>query len=61
MTVVRTDTGWAVIDDDGGIVQMGFETNAAAWRWLDRFNCEPISRSEVVADWVSRKMAGVTE
>jgi hypothetical protein len=57
MTVVPTDAGWAVLDDDGGIVQTGFETNATAWRWLDRLNCEPISRSEVVADWVSRKTA----
>lgn len=33
-----------------------FDTNAQAWRWLDRQNNEPISRSEDVGDWVARKI-----
>jgi hypothetical protein len=33
-----------------------FDTNADAWRWLDRVNGEPISRAEKVAEfiWESR-------
>lgn len=34
-----------------------FATNAAAWRWIDRQNNEPVSRSEDVGDWVFNKMA----
>jgi hypothetical protein len=33
-----------------------FETNAKAWRWIDRQENEPISRAEDVSDWVTRKI-----
>lgn len=29
-----------------------FRTNAAAWRWIDRREGAPISRSEDVAEWI---------
>jgi hypothetical protein len=34
-----------------------FDTNAQAWRYVDRIQCEPISRAEDVADWVFKKEA----
>lgn len=34
-----------------------FDTNAQAWRWIDRQEGSPISRSEDVAEWVFGKMA----
>ncbi len=39
------------------VAEHGFDTNAEAWRWLDRQNNEPISRAEDVSDWVFNKMA----
>ncbi len=46
--------------DDGKwlVGERAFENNAAAWRWIDRRNNEPISRSEEVGDWSFRKDAG---
>lgn len=32
-----------------------FDTNAAAWRWLDMQEGEPLSRSHDVSDWLWRK------
>src|SRR5262249_37305326 len=37
---------WQVIDSTGNVLAGPFKTNAAAWRWIDRQNGEPISRSE---------------
>lgn len=34
-----------------------FETNAQAWRYIDRISHEPVSRSEDVGDWVFNKIA----
>jgi hypothetical protein len=31
-----------------------FETNAEAWRWLDRHEGSPVSRSEQVGEWMFR-------
>lgn len=33
-----------------------FETNAQAWRWIDRQSNEPVSRSEDTGDWAFNKM-----
>ena len=33
-----------------------FETNAQAWRYIDRLENEPVSRSEDLGDWIFRKM-----
>jgi hypothetical protein len=32
-----------------------FDTNAAAWRWYDLQENEPLNRSQDVSDWVWRK------
>lgn len=57
MTVDLTeDNGWAVLNSQGQVIQAGFESNAAAWRWLDRQQGDPISRSEHVAMWIMGKM-----
>jgi len=56
MTVIPDDfNGWSVIDDFGRILAEGFETNVSAWRWIDRLEGEPISRSEHVAEWIAFK------
>lgn len=34
-----------------------FKTNAEAWRWMDRQEGEPVSRSEKTSEWVFQKMA----
>lgn len=46
----REDGKWLVRD-------RVFDTNAAAWRWIDRQNNEPISRQEEIGDWLFRKIA----
>jgi len=52
-TVTETREGWSVVA--AGVVLRTFETNAAAWRWIDRQEGEPISRAEVVSDWIASK------
>jgi hypothetical protein len=52
-TVTETRKGWSVVA--AGVVLRTFETNAAAWRWIDRQEGDPISRSEVVSDWIAAK------
>jgi hypothetical protein len=37
------------------LVPLGDDTNAAAWRWIDRHEGEAISRSEAVSDWIASK------
>ncbi len=34
-----------------------FNTNAAAWRHIDKLENSPVSRSEDVGDWVSTRLA----
>lgn len=34
-----------------------FKTNAAAWRYIDREENEPVSRQEDVGDWAFNKAA----
>jgi hypothetical protein len=46
--------GWDVVDASGRVLAI-FLTNAAAWRWIDRRAGSPISRAEVVADWIFYK------
>jgi len=56
MTVIPDEFhGYSVVDDYGRILAGGFQTNGSAWRWIDRQNGEPISRSEDVAEWIWAK------
>jgi hypothetical protein len=43
---------WAVTDDAGTVIADGFTSNAAAWRYVDRQTCQPVSKREDTADWV---------
>ena len=38
-------------DETGAKVAGPFENNAAAWRYIDRLNNEPISIAEKKSDW----------
>jgi hypothetical protein len=53
MTVTETRNGWSVVV--AGVILRTFTTNAAAWRWIDRQQGSPISRAEVVSDWIASK------
>lgn len=56
MTVIRTaDSEWLVVDD-GRTVAGPFETSAEAWRWIDRYEGEPISRAEQSSTWFMKQM-----
>lgn len=33
-----------------------FDTNAQAWRWIDRQENQPVSRAENVSDWIAGKI-----
>ena len=49
--VAADGEGRAVVVDAGGAVCAGpFETNAQAWRAVDRLGREPVSRAEYVFD-----------
>ena len=52
-TVTETREGWSVVA--AGAVLRTFETNAAAWRWIDRQEVSPISRAEAVSDRIAAK------
>jgi hypothetical protein len=56
MTVTQEENGWLVILPDGQ--RQIFPTNAAAWRWIDRHEGEPISRAENVSEWIWNKECG---
>jgi hypothetical protein len=40
----------------GKVVAGPFPSHATAWRWIDRAQLQPISRSEDVADWIASKL-----
>jgi hypothetical protein len=47
MNIIEVDGKWQVVE--GERVLHVAETNAEAWRWLDRRAGEPVSRSEKVS------------
>ena len=49
--VVQSASGWDVVDSDGKVLA-SFATNAEAWRFADRCEGDPVSRSENVASWI---------
>jgi hypothetical protein len=53
LTVTETRNGWSVVG--AGFILRTFETNAQAWRWLDRRQGDVISRSEAVSEWIWEK------
>jgi len=60
MLVEQLDGAWWVTKD--GLPFTGpFDNNAAAWRWLDRHDGSPISRSENVSEWIWQKNSKISE
>ena len=37
--------------------QKVFDTNAQAWRYIDKANNEPVSRAQDVSDWIAVQIA----
>jgi hypothetical protein len=54
--VIEADGVHHVADDDGKVIAGPFESNAAAWRWIDRRSGEPISRKEATSSWFMSKI-----
>lgn len=53
MTVFEVDGQFVVKSSKRGTAQVGpFDTSAEAWRWIDRYNGEPISRAEKTAEYI---------
>jgi hypothetical protein len=50
LVVVRHAEQWFVIWPPKQIAGP-FPTNAEAWRWADRYEGEPVSRSEQTSQW----------
>jgi hypothetical protein len=51
MTIVQHAAAWFV-EADGKRIAGPFPTNSAAWRWLDRYQGDPVSRSEQTEEWL---------
>jgi hypothetical protein len=47
----NSDGQWIIII--GRVLEKTFDTNAAAWRFVDRKIGAPISASEAAGDWIS--------
>lgn len=54
-SVRREGENWVVWDFDAGGSVAKFETNAAAWRWIDLANHDDLSPSERRADYGFRQ------
>lgn len=50
--------GYAVAGADHLPLIYPFDTQADAWRWIDRHECEPISPAEKKSDWIVGKILG---
>jgi hypothetical protein len=51
MTVTEIDGLYYAVANDGTVLGRAFQNHAAAWRWIDRQEGEPISRAEHVEEW----------
>ena len=59
MTPTQKDGKWFV-ESRAQEVDGPFDTNAEAWRWIDRQEGQPISQAEKRAEWIFAKSAGGT-
>jgi hypothetical protein len=50
VTVIEIAGPWHVVE--GATVLHVAEPNALAWRWIDRREGSPVSRSEKVSEWL---------
>lgn len=48
---------WVVMDGEKRLAGP-FQTNAEAWRWIDRQFGSPISPSEKKTEWIASKILG---
>ncbi|WP_167498762.1 hypothetical protein [Mesorhizobium sp. M2D.F.Ca.ET.223.01.1.1] len=56
-TVVTKAPNGAWVVMSGAVLLAGpFDDSSSAWRWLDRYEGEPVSRGEQTAEFVFRKM-----
>ena len=55
-TVLEIGGAHHVADGDGKLIAGPFDSNALAWRWMDRHNNEPVSRTEAVSSWFMSKI-----
>jgi hypothetical protein len=46
---------------DDRVIAGPFYSNCEAWRWLDRHEGEPVSRSEQTSQWLFDKRAGLLD
>ena len=53
LTVTETRDGWSVVA--AGVILKTFATNAQAWRWIDRYQGDIVSRSEAVSEWIATR------
>ncbi len=60
MIVRKQHDGWHYVVSAGGIIAGPFETNAEAWRALDRLTGQPVSRSEQVSMWINEQNGEAT-
>ena len=57
MTASRQADGrYVVLGDDGATIAGPFDTNSEAWRWIDRQEDEPVSKSEAKTDAFLERM-----
>jgi hypothetical protein len=60
MTVELRNGFWLVMER-GRVVAGPFISNCEAWRWVDRYEGEPISRSEKTAQFLFDRKAGLDD
>jgi len=60
MIVSKHPDGGYCVMNGASIVAGPFDTNAQAWRALDRISGEPISRSEKVSMWINEQIGEAT-
>lgn len=51
MTAIQDGNGKWVVANRGSVLAGPFETSSEAWRWIDRYTGDPVSRSEKTAEW----------
>lgn len=60
MNVFKQPDGKYLVVNGGNVLAGPFDTNAQAWRALDRISGEPISRSEKVSMWINEQIGEAT-
>ena len=56
--VIEHNGQWWVATGFGAEIVGPFPTNAQAWRWADRHDGHPVSKSEDTSEWINEKALG---